>query len=834
MQTLNEIISDLSKIAQEKNYEGATIDALIYLSACAIYKNQLNTVNTVLESSASKCTELNSAIQHAEDKAYSVMRGKNQHFLVKGARPLISNKVKKFDECCKIGKYKLLYAQDYDNLTSNEQCDIELILCTKLIEENLTNNLKKYIRSQSNNLTDDLSFYVSDINGNTTDTPYSTQIITTLGGVDEAGNTINANTFINADEKTKYLIITDTDFNIVIWIWEQDNPIVVFDGNSKYSIKSPEYTTESIDVTTITSLKNFDISDATITSVPRTNRETDVDSIFLASCVSDKSGDIIRSVNDIEDIFLNYFGRSNIHSCNIQITSDIINIVYLLDDRSQVLTDTELAKFKKYVKKAYYITQPINIIHANGINRNNKSITYYSTIAPSNSKYTVSFDLNGASGFKISSKNVIYGEYCKLPELKDGMFTPPTNKTFIGWNTNPNALFGYKDYFQVTEATSLYAIWIPNSELDNVRTVKFIYDSPYANDTTKIEEDGYTKTVGLMYTIKIKDSELINPIPDTPILLNRRRIFKGWGTDSTCTSYFEFENKPITQNYDVWADLESITINVYFDTMGGYPSIPQQVIYPGEDGTNPERPAYITEPVPPTKIEDEKELLFTGWYVNDPSVEDNPIRYDFGTLLESENEYNPSDFTLYAGYEPKYDFEVKIYFKEPIDSSLVTTFVDNYKYDIGKNFEPMRVISELVSNFPQISWIRLESDTETKELSYDEFYDFTFNINYVDESDIEADSVESDDPTPISTCSFITDAINCVVYPTSTNENKITVPYGDNVIFTVIPQTGYGISTVTYKDEKGNDHSATVVNNMVKIPILSNGETLTFECESIS
>ena len=99
MQTLNEIIADLKDIAISNNYEGATVDGLIYLMASGIYKNQLNVVNTAREVSPSSCTLVNSAIQHAQDKNYSVYRGRNQHILIKYATPIETKQVKKFDVC---------------------------------------------------------------------------------------------------------------------------------------------------------------------------------------------------------------------------------------------------------------------------------------------------------------------------------------------------------------------------------------------------------------------------------------------------------------------------------------------------------------------------------------------------------------------------------------------------------------------------------------------------------------------------------------------------------------------------------------------------------------
>ena len=132
MESLDTIITDLKGIATSMEYTGPTVDALIYLIANGIYKNNLNAVSAILEASNTRCRLVNSAIQHAKDLGYTVDRGRNQHIVIKGITPTQSRTVRAFEQARKIGNLYLYYAHD-QSLESSNTTEVEFVvyLCSK-------------------------------------------------------------------------------------------------------------------------------------------------------------------------------------------------------------------------------------------------------------------------------------------------------------------------------------------------------------------------------------------------------------------------------------------------------------------------------------------------------------------------------------------------------------------------------------------------------------------------------------------------------------------------------------------------------------------------------
>jgi hypothetical protein len=71
-------------------------------------------------------------------------------------------------------------------------------------------------------------------------------------------------------------------------------------------------------------------------------------------------------------------------------------------------------------------------------------------------QYTLTFDANGGSNAPAAQK-CYGGSPVTLPD--QGSMTAPTNKVFVGWNTNKNATTALESYTMPTEDDVLYAIW---------------------------------------------------------------------------------------------------------------------------------------------------------------------------------------------------------------------------------------------------------------------------------------------------------------------------------------------------------------------------------------
>lgn len=639
MQTLQEIIDDLQDIAEKKNYQGATVDALIYLLASSIYKNNLSSIVTILESSGSKCTLLNSAIQHALDKMYSVPRGKNEHITITNARPIESFSVKKFDECQKIGKYKLLYAKDY-TFNNNEMYDIELVLCTELLTEKVVAANKKYLKATLSDYSEDVAFYV-----NGEEMPYAKSLNVSLDP---------SVRYLNKEVDSPYLMLTNTDFSLLMWVYDNANPTMYFDANNTFSFKSPKYLEESIDKSKIKNLKEFDISSndnvkSEILITNRSNREIDVNNIFLASCVSDKSNNIIRSINDIQDIFLTYFVKGNILNANTTIDRDNINIYYLLMDYTSEIPEEQIDEFMDYLDKAFYVEQALHINKAE--------------------------EIVSSSYSQVFKKDLIDYEWyyqftqCAAGEVSDGHTTY------------------YKRIVNNDKSVNYYSLTVPQGQpVDMYYTISSIQFNPYQLVENPTVDQIYYRSIGGNNYEQFQYNPYI-PV-NNPILGEQY-----WQLNSQGEYIFDTYNPMIPVS-------EPIVGNIYY---------------------------LITD--------EQGNLKFTMIEYTDSDTGKQVYNRDYTKIAFTKDDsivcYRRVDIIECYSKTKSPDFDITIYFNDIVNTSEITSFIESYKYKIGETFKPMKIVSELMSNFKDtITWIDLNSNKQEKELNPNEYFNFTYNITY--------------------------------------------------------------------------------------------------------
>lgn len=300
MDSLATIINDLKNIATGMNYTGPTVDALIYLLANGIQKNNLNSTVAVLEASGTRCKLLNSAIQHAKDLGYSVNRGTNQHIVINNLQVIESRSVKKFDQAAKIGNYYLYFAKDY-TLKSDNLEPIDFIVGKTPIEETVS------VVNQSNLLR--LS---------TTSTNFSSEVEIQ----DESGQSVvfsenRHDVFTNKD--AKLWVATSTDYGIELYNYSHDadsedlatetseekiSRWVYFNPGSSYTIKSVAYTPDMIELSAIKSIPGFKLPPNPLSEMrswPSVDRETDVLQIYLNSQEVADSSFVLRASKDLEN-----------------------------------------------------------------------------------------------------------------------------------------------------------------------------------------------------------------------------------------------------------------------------------------------------------------------------------------------------------------------------------------------------------------------------------------------------------------------------------------------------------------------------------------------------
>lgn len=300
MDSLATIINDLKNIATGMNYTGPTVDALIYLMANGIQKNNLNSTVAVLEASNTRCRLLNSAIQHAKDLGYSVNRGRNQHIVIHNLQVIESKTVKKFDQAAKIGNYYLFFASN-QILKSNELIDIDFIVGKAPIQETLT------VENQLNLL-----------RLNTTATNLSSEIEIQ----DEFGETLNHSEDrheIFTDLNKQLWVATSTDYSIEIYNYShnadrvdlanesQETKLdnwVYFNPGSFYTIKSVAYTPDTVDLSAIKSIPGFKMPPNPLENIKSwepIEKEDDILQIYLNSQEISDSSFVLRASKDLEN-----------------------------------------------------------------------------------------------------------------------------------------------------------------------------------------------------------------------------------------------------------------------------------------------------------------------------------------------------------------------------------------------------------------------------------------------------------------------------------------------------------------------------------------------------
>lgn len=718
MQTLNEIIADLKDIAISNNYEGATVDGLIYLMASGIYKNQLNVVNTAREVSPSSCTLVNSAIQHAQDKNYSVYRGRNQHILIKYATPIETKQVKKFDVCTRIGKYLLVYARDYTFESGTRfNGDIELILCEKLIEETLSSSLKKYTRSSTSDLTEDLAFYVND-----KESEY----------VNNLNISLTENNYINQTCDTPYLILTDTDYGVICWSYDNIND-TIFDTNFTYKIKSPEYLTECIEEDAIQSIPGFDITKTLentngrgnedgITLLTNLVREENVDNIYIESSAAEHAGNIIRSIDDIKSIFLNYFAMANIKSCKCYLTKAKIQIIYLLEDKNKQIPNMDIEAFQRYLAKAYYVTQEIEIRKAWGFKHGYNIPFEYEKETVEYCKVKLIFETKDL--FKEIDYEVEKNTLFELPN-NDYAFSDD-NKKFIGWKFKDDpdgyAITG-KDSNQakilVTEDVILKMV----CDTENTR-FKYVDIYSEADIITSLEDKYFYQRICLFP--KENNEYRLSYEPEKPIKKNH--TFANWVDTSTGNTFNKLLNNKITEDivtyvaywneitYSVQIVLLNKEMHEQYITNGNYSAdiIKNQTVLSGDVLDI----SQITTPADLNALN----YHLAGLYYVDP--DNNRLKFDYGTPILKDG------LKLYAFYESDYNLDMEIYFESPLNNTELHSFVDEYSYDIGETFEPMKILTQMSKKYDGISWIDLRTSKEPIEIEPDSYFDFSYNISF--------------------------------------------------------------------------------------------------------
>jgi hypothetical protein len=447
MLSLSAINSRLTTLASSLNITGPIVESLISLLSDAIYANEITSVNTVLESSFSRSTLLNSRIQHAGDLMYSVYRGKNQGLYfnvddssVAALNPVKYTSVKKFDQAVKVNSLYLYYNNDY-TFTENSSPNIELVVSKEaVVTVEKSGNGKFYMDIIDTDISENVCVFES-----IGDSSWSNAITTVDSFTSLVQASTNTSTVGDNDSDKTLFILTLPGYGIRIF----SVPGKEFNANLKYRIRYLKYTTETIDYdsttgeSVITTIPNFTPNSLSKGS-PKVNvtesnllalvsREDDIDDIYYNSLSLYKNNDIVNTNSGFKSIIksLNYYNDRTMDGIDIVLSTGATNTIQVEDPSN---TGSYITVAKGYENKLYiyYIMSDFADLTSNDIALiDNTLIKYYV-----NQEYSyINVAKNDSDAIGILTDSSISGntKIEKMVSFNDSASTDKTHTFLVFW-----------------------------------------------------------------------------------------------------------------------------------------------------------------------------------------------------------------------------------------------------------------------------------------------------------------------------------------------------------------------------------------------------------------
>lgn len=313
MDTLLTIKERLADIASNSNLTGPAVDGLVLLLADSVYRGLVGNTTELLERSFSRCRILNSAITHAFDRGYSVFRGQNQIIAISNVLPIETRTVAQYDVAIETGGYKLVYAENYSFSSLVETKDIKLILCSDVItvEEQVNAYNTAIVDFLNTGISEHVSVY-RDYLGEYSNVDMSNMLVDAVRGI-----------YDNVYDTIKYPLWVATRQNYGVSVV---NPFGFF-NNEKVKIKYLPYLEDTIDISIIPHIPGFistinnltddgyvidqdnQLTISNYTSNGRSDREININTIFVNANSTYLSNGVIKSYNDLENLIMARFGE---------------------------------------------------------------------------------------------------------------------------------------------------------------------------------------------------------------------------------------------------------------------------------------------------------------------------------------------------------------------------------------------------------------------------------------------------------------------------------------------------------------------------------------------
>jgi len=342
MTNLDDLKTEFNALLTNAGVTGTTLSILTLLLSRSVYENSINDISAILESSPSRCLNLDSSITHARDKGYSVYRGTNQKFKVSNLIAIRNFTVNKFDLCIQVDGLQLVFANTYQ-FSTNEVCEVELIVCDQVITSDITVTNDKSIKLDllRDNISEDLAV---------------------------SRNPLGENVSYNIYDKFKdlyiftsndLLVLTNTGYSISLY------NKTFFRNGDVIRIKYIPLTSLTVATSSISVIPNFTNvnTSLTIESILGTDPLTDKAKIYYYSLESQLTDFVVRSNVDIISVIDEYF-TDRIGGFNVVVGPEIHKIkIYYTTLNNSDITDL-ITEFLAIVEKAYFISESLEFVRS--------------------------------------------------------------------------------------------------------------------------------------------------------------------------------------------------------------------------------------------------------------------------------------------------------------------------------------------------------------------------------------------------------------------------------------------------------------------------------------
>lgn len=336
IKSLSQYRSELQEITQRSGLSGNVTNYLINVLAYSLYQDMMNKMTLINESDPDKAMNINSQIDYAIQRLYSVYRGRN-NIVTLNLKALSAKSVNKYDIMMS-GKGWNMYAMDsITSLTQDSTFTLECMIAPALneIDAEVDNIHTYYVDFPVSNVSENYELLSSDITGN------------------EEYNVTPAGTSVSdlIDLATP-VQVTYYDYGLRIYFRD------AIESTQRFRLRYFEYDPRdmTLDDFSKINIPGFEVMDLQLSHyIERAGIDSGIGTLAKKNLIIQTR---VRSITDLTDAFDQMFFTKSLAS-NFELEGDTIVLYYIPKDPENLITDDELAEFK--TRFQYYINNEVKL-----------------------------------------------------------------------------------------------------------------------------------------------------------------------------------------------------------------------------------------------------------------------------------------------------------------------------------------------------------------------------------------------------------------------------------------------------------------------------------------